>query len=996
MQPKKLGFFASLLFVTFFYTCSQADKITPERGVIPWVFRSVLDEQARMLTVALHDNLFVAYSAETGAMYKAWKGEVKLDGAVYTTAHGPQPESIGKGWTKNPYAQPWFLIKDGTRVDDPEIRYRGHRIKDGQLYISTEISAPSLGVKITVTERPEYLAGEGGQVGLERQFNVSGLPSGVNLGLKVASAGLPYAKSLTTDGEWTQIQESEDKVGDLVAVTVAGELLLKTNGATLLTTCFVRTPTLPDDNRAAGVALADVRQPGEVLIERNGCKTCHNTRVKTVGPSYVSIAERYANTSSNVEKLTAKVTKGGAGTWGQAAMTPHHHLPPSDIRTMVKWVMDLDKENEGEPGEEEGNFDNFTAAEALQPLETVSDDGLAPGARAAVFDLPAGASYLDDINWGGEHIAEGVVPHIKFTGADWGKLEDNFAVRFSGYLKIPQTSNYLFRLRSDDGSRLLIDGQEIINHDGPHGPSPKDGEIALTAGNHPFVIDYYEGGGEQAIFFEWRSFFNPEWQTVSDEYLMHAPDDNLVATMPAPMDRGKIYPGDGTRLMGVHPSYTLTQARPNGFTPKVGGMDFLSDGRLVISTWDAEGAVYILDGVQTGDQSKITTKKIATGLAEPLGLKVVDDTIFVMQKQELTKLIDHDGDELIDEYATVSNAWETTANFHEFGFGLAFEEPYFYATLAIGILPGGASAPNQPSSRGKAIRIHRHTGDLEYIVSGLRTPNGINFGADGELFIADNQGDWLPASKILHASQGAFFNSYAVEPNETKTPKPPVVWLPQDEIGNSPSTPNYLNDGPYQGQMLHGEVTHGGLKRVFVEQVNGEYQGTVFRFVQGLEAGVNRNVWGPDGALYIGMVGSTGNWGDVGKQYFGLQRIKYNETPTFEVLAVRTQADGLELEFTQPVKTGYGVQSEEIALTRYFYKPTANYGGPKLGETKISIDNMTWSPDRRKLRLIFSGRKPEHVYYLRLPNNWTDAANRKIWTTESWTTVNYWPGLPSR
>ena len=158
----------------------------------------------------------------------------------------------------------------------------------------------------------------------------------------------------------------------------------------------------------------------------------------------------------------------------------------------------------------------------------------------------------------------------------------------------------------------------------------------------------------------------------------------------------------------------------------------------------------------------------------------------------------------------------------------------------------------------------------------MRTPNGINFGADGELFIADNQGDWLPASKILHVSEGAFFNSYAVPGEEGKKPKPPVVWLPQDEIGNSPSSPNSLNDGPYAGQMIHGEITHGGFKRVFVEKVDGEYQGTVFRFIQGLEAGVNRNVWGPDGALYVGMIGSTGNWGDVGKLHYGLQRLKYN------------------------------------------------------------------------------------------------------------------------
>ena len=997
MKNKLILIVTGTLWLLGVFACQQQEAPAYERGLSPWVFRSVLDGQPRMLTAALHKDLLVAYSAETGALYKAWKGDVDLDGAVYTTAHGPQPESIGRGWTKNPFEQPWLVEVDGEHYDDLELRYRGHRIQDGQVYISTEVSVPSSGLTATVTERPEYVSGKDGQTGLERTFTVSGLPANARLGLRVATDGLPHRGSLTTDGEWTQRAATEVPTGSTTATRLEGELLLRANGPTTLTTYFVRNPVLPDDNRTADAALVDDRQPGEILIERSGCKTCHNTRVKTVGPAYIAVAERYPNTPTNVDKLTRKVINGGAGVWGSAAMTAHDHLPPSDVRTMVQWVMDLDRDTEVSVPVDNTTLFATDTDDALAPSVTVGEDGLGEGVRVAIFDLPENMEgSLTEIDFTAVPKSEGIAPWIKYEGAEWGKLEDNFAARFSGYLKIPETSNYLFRLRSDDGSRLVIDGQEIINHDGLHGPSNKDGEIALARGNHPFFVEYFEGGGGQNLVLEWRSFFNPEWKPVPTDYLGYDLDETTATRLPAPMDRGDVYPGDGNRLEGVHPSYTLSQARPDGFAPKVGGMDFLSDGRLAISTWDAEGAVYLLDGVQTGDPARITTRKIAVGLAEPLGLKVVDDTIYVMQKQELTKLIDHDGDEIIDEYATVSNDWLTTANFHEFGFGLAYEAPYFYATLAIGILPGGASAPVQPASRGKAVRIHRQTGELDYVASGLRTPNGINFGVDGELFIADNQGDWLPASKILHVTEGDFFNSYAVEPNETKTPKPPVVWLPQDEIGNSPTTPNVLNDGPYAGQMIHGEITHGGFKRVFVERVGGQYQGTVFRFIQGLEAGVNRNVWGPDGALYVGMVGSTGNWSDAGKLYYGLQRLKYNGEPTFEMLAVRTMPDGLEIEFTEPVADGLGNSPGEIMLRRWWYKPTANYGGPKMDETNLTPSALEWNPDRKKLRLTFSGLREGHVFYLRLPNTWTDKDGRSIWTTEAWTTVNRIPGTASR
>lgn len=945
-----------------------------------------------MLTAALHEDLFVAYSAETGALYKAWKGDVKLDGAVYTTAHGPQPEAVGKVWLKDTMQRHWFYQSEGTSVVYPEVRYLGHRIKDDQLYLRTSLTDPDGKFTAIISERPEAIINQDGTISLERTFFVEGLPAEVNLKLRLLVDGIPTQNSLQTDGTVDIVNMDEKTFSGLRALTVYGELTLNSTGSTSLRTDFIRYPTLPDDYASDRGALADNREPGEKLIERNGCKTCHNTVVKTVGPAYITIAERYPNTTASLEKLTAKVIKGGSGTWGKAAMTPHDHLPPADIRTMVQWVLDMDKDKESTFTEEDPSvLFSSNDADALPATGPVTTDGLGAGVRAEIFPVPDDIVRLDQVAWESTPIHEGIAPTIDFVESEWGKLSDLFAARFMGYLKIPETSNYLFRLSSDDGSRLLIDGQEIVNNDGLHGPDPRDGEIALAAGNHTLLVEYFERGGGNVLTLEWRSFFSPEWQIVPTENLGYDLAATDATSLPTPMDRGSIYAGDGTRLIDVHPSYDLTQARPDGFTPKVGGMDFLSDGRLVISTWDAEGAVYLVEGVQTGDPSQMTTKKIASGLAEPLGLKVVDDTIFIMQKQELTKLIDHDGDELIDEYATVSNNWKTTANFHEFGFGLAYEAPYFYATLAIGILPGGASAPNQPRSRGKCVRIHRQTGALDVIASGLRTPNGINFGADGELFIADNQGDWLPASKILHVSEGAFFNSYAVPGEEGKTPKPPVVWLPQDEIGNSPSSPNSLNDGPYAGQMIHGEITHGGFKRVFVEKVNGQYQGTVFRFIQGLEAGVNRNVWGPDGALYVGMIGSTGNWGDVGKLHYGLQRLKYNGQPVFEMLAVRAKPSGLEIEFTQPVSAESKTSAEDFKLIRWRYQPTANYGGPKIDETEIVPYAVKWSDDRKKVLISFNGQLPEHVYYFRLPNTWTDTNGRKLWTTESWSTVNQWP-----
>jgi cytochrome c len=132
-------------------------------------------------------------------------------------------------------------------------------------------------------------------------------------------------------------------------------------------------------------------------------------------------------------------------------------------------------------------------------------------------------------------------------------------------------------------------------------------------------------------------------------------------------------PGFGMALQGVHPSYDLTTLHSKNFKPRVAAMAFLPDGRLLVTTWDKVGGVYLLDGVATGDSSKVKVKRIALGLAEPLGIEVVNGEIYVLQKQELTKLIDLDGDELIDEYQVVCNSWDVTADFHEFAFGLGLQ-----------------------------------------------------------------------------------------------------------------------------------------------------------------------------------------------------------------------------------------------------------------------------------------------------------------------------------
>ena len=991
-----LLFIAGLLGLWFVASRKKHSASIP-RPNDPWVFRSVIDKQPRMITFALNNNLWVSYSTDSCSLYKAWPGGVDFTGAVYNMRHGPQPMSIGAAWLENKYRQPWVVTVAG-KTETPRTDYKGHRYAQNGAEIMYDLVL-SDGQRIRINERPEYVERDR-QRGFERTFTVENAPEGVAVVLRTSVASIADPSNISTNGEWKQLHQTdmENRYG-LKALAVDGELTLRTDKPTRLTTLFVNQALIPNPFDAERIAEADGEtgggaiSAGEKLMAKSDCRTCHNPVVQTVGPGFQQIAERYKNVPEVVAKLAEKVIKGGAGVWGVAAMSAHPDLQPEDATAMVNYVLSLDEgEDDGQGGSTAQTLADIPDSDWLRSDASVAEGDLASGLSVRMFQLSKSPSALQEINFAATPTFTGIAGNIDAEGADFGPFTDNFALTVEGFLYLDKDDNILFQLGSDDGSRLWIDNREIISHDGPHGLDPKEAEVALRAGYHPIKIQYFQGGGGRGLQLKWARFGNSEMKAIPENVFFHKRGAD-AANSTAVMTASAMLPGDGTALQDVHPAYDLTQARPEEFLPKVSGMDFLPDGRLVVSTWDALGAIYLLENVESGDPKKIKMKRIAQGLAEPLGIKVVDGTIYVLQKQELTRLVDKDGDDMIDEYQCFAKGWRASANFHEFAFGLVYKDGYFYATLATAINPGGASTRPQIPDRGKVVQISAKDGSIQFLARGLRTPDGIGAGPDGEIFIADNQGDWLPSSKILHMKPGAFYGSFSVDSAAVAnmTVQQPVVWLPQDEIGNSPTQPAVLNDGPYKNQLIHGDVCYGGLQRVFVEKVNGDYQGCVFRFTQGLEGGTHRLAWGPDGALYIGMIGNPGNWSQADKLWYGLQRMKYNGKSVFEMLAVRAKTNGVEIEFTEPLRPGDGWEPSQYTIHQWWYKPTSNYGGPKMDDEELTVQSASVSADRKKVFLEIPGIKPQHVVHVRLRDLPASEYGNGLWTSEAWYTMNAIP-----
>ncbi|MER7443548.1 family 16 glycoside hydrolase [Micromonospora avicenniae] len=624
-----------------------------------------------------------------------------------------------------------------------------------------------------------------------------------------------------------------------------------------------------------------------------------------------------------------------------------------------------------------------------------------PGVTLRSYDMGVPLSALCTLKPAQTPNVDKLMPQINWTTTDEFGLSDRFITHAIANLTAPVDGTYTFRLTSDDGSRLTIGDQVVVDHDGLHGETAKEGSVDLTAGLHPLLAELFDNGGGQVLRLEWRPPGADAFELVPASALSTDAD---VVRVTAPgwkyCEGAADSAGDGMPLDRVHPGYTLTDLRPDGFQPQVTGMAFMPDGDLVVSTWggtdNTTGEIYLVGGAtgQTGP-GQVTYHRFAEGLREPQGVAVVDGTVYVTQKHELTALRDTDGDGVADTHRTVAT-WPWGQNFHEFAFGLLYRDGYFHLNLSVAIDLGGATTVPQPApNRGTSIKVDAKTGKITYVAGGLRTPNGIGWGPNGEVLVTDNQGGWLPASKLVEIKRGAFYNHYTTPagPFDDEPVTRPIVWLPQNEIANSPSTPVLLKQGPYKGQLVVGDVTYGGLQRVFLEKVEGQYQGAVFRHTQGLEAGVNEVTLGPDGALYLGGLGAGGNWGQEGKLSYGLQKLTPNGTSVFEVKRMRASHVGFELEYTEPLSAETAQDlADAYQVTQWRYGATSQYGGPKLDLETLDVAEAELSADRRTVKLRIPGLKENRVVHVRSPRPFSSADGEELWNTEAWYTLNEIPG----
>ncbi|GAC1473719.1 MAG: c-type cytochrome [Isosphaeraceae bacterium] len=428
-----------------------------------------------------------------------------------------------------------------------------------------------------------------------------------------------------------------------------------------------------------------------------------------------------------------------------------------------------------------------------------------------------------------------------------------------------------------------------------------------------------------------------------------------------------VVPGrdDGPFAVDVltHPASNPWNARM-----RLSGLDFFGDGRrAALCDWD--GDVWIVDGLDS-PSGELSWRKIASGLFQPLGLKIVKGAIYVGCRDQIAILRDLNGDDETDFYECFNTDHQVTEHFHEFAMDLQTDDSgnFYYTKGARHALR--AVVPQH----GTLLRVSRDGSTTEILATGFRAPNGVCLNADGTFFVTDQEGHWIPKNRVNLVKPGGFYGNLwayhdVTDPSDSAM-EPPVCWI-TNAFDRSPAQIVRVASrrwAPLDGLLLNLSYGCGKVFVVLTEAVGDRLQGGMIALpIPQLATGLIRGRFRPgDGQLYTcGLFAWAGNQEQPG----GFYRIRRTETPARLPIALHAKTPGIEIVFADPLDRDAAADIGRFAVKTWALKRSREYGSPHLNEAPSVVKSTRLSADGRTLLLEIDGLRPtwcmEIVYNLK-------------------------------
>lgn len=359
----------------------------------------------------------------------------------------------------------------------------------------------------------------------------------------------------------------------------------------------------------------------------------------------------------------------------------------------------------------------------------------------------------------------------------------------------------------------------------------------------------------------------------------------------------------------------------NGSLLFIGDHDFLSDGTAVLSTMT--GDVWLVSGLDESLED-VRWKQFASGLHQPLGIVVDKDQIYVLGRDQITKLVDLNGDREADYYQCFSNSFATSPGGHDFTCGLVRDDQGRFYTA---------------SGKDGVVRISADGQTSEVVATGFRNPDGLGLTLDGKVTVPCSEGGWTPASMIcLVNPESAPVQHFGYRgPKNGQAPSLPLVYLPRG-LDNSSGGQVAIDDnrfGPLNGHLVHTSFGMGTHFLVLRDEVNGQSQGAVVPLPGEFRSGIHRAKMNPhDGQLYVS--GMTG-WGSYTPDDGCFQRVRYTGKPTQLPIGFHLHENGIFLTFAEPVEADSIRQANSNFAQVWNYRYSSGYGSPELAPSHPGV-----------------------------------------------------------
>lgn len=386
------------------------------------------------------------------------------------------------------------------------------------------------------------------------------------------------------------------------------------------------------------------------------------------------------------------------------------------------------------------------------------------------------------------------------------------------------------------------------------------------------------------------------------------------------------------------------------------GVDFYPGGNsAAVCTWD--GDVWKVDGLRD-PQGKLTWRRIASGLFQPLGILIIDGKIHLGCRDQICILHDLNGDGETDYYENFNNDHQVTEHFHEFAMGLQRDAAgdFYYAKSARHAKT--ALVPHH----GTLLRVSKDGSQTEILATGFRAANGVCLNPDGTFIVTDQEGHWNPKNRINWVTRGGFYgNMYGyhdVEDSSDAAMQQPLCWI-TNKFDRSPAELLWVKSkkwGPLNGSLLNFSYGYGKVYIVPHEKVNGQMQGGMCAFpIPQFPTGVIRGRFSKaDGQLYLcGMFA----WAGSQRQPGGFYRLRYTGKPVHLPVGLNATKTGMKLTFSGPLDPR-SIKAASFRVKTWDLKRTKRYGSKHYNEKPLGVKSARLLADGKTVVLELPGIKP--------------------------------------